>query len=115
MKLSHYTLIYFLLLTSFQTISNSLADEHQEILYWVAPMDPNFRKDGPGKSPMGMDLVPVYANQGNSNPAEVLIAPEVIQNLGVRTTIAERSRLARKISTVGSVQYDESKKPCLRT
>ena len=31
-----------------------------KILYWVAPMDPNFRKDGPGKSPMGMDLVPVY-------------------------------------------------------
>ena len=24
-----------------------------EVLYWVAPMDPNFRKEGPGKSPMG--------------------------------------------------------------
>ncbi|MCB1588511.1 MAG: hypothetical protein KDI37_04450, partial [Xanthomonadales bacterium] len=23
-------------------------------LYWVAPMDPNYRRDGPGKSPMGM-------------------------------------------------------------
>ena len=109
MKLSLYTLMYFLLLTSFQTLSTALADEHQDILYWVAPMDPNFRKDGPGKSPMGMDLVPVYANQTNSNSAEVMIAPEVIQNLGVRTTIVERSSLARKIATVGSVQYDESK------
>ena len=27
-------------------------------LYWVAPMDPNFKRDKPGKSPMGMDLVP---------------------------------------------------------
>lgn len=35
-------------------------DDGDKILYWVAPMDPNFRKDGPGKSPMGMDLVPVY-------------------------------------------------------
>jgi len=35
----------------------------QEILYWVAPMDPDYRRDGPGKSPMGMDLVPVYAEQ----------------------------------------------------
>ena len=32
----------------------------REILYWVAPMDPNYRRDQPGKSPMGMDLVPVY-------------------------------------------------------
>ena len=31
-----------------------------EILYWVAPMDANYRRDKPGKSPMGMDLVPVY-------------------------------------------------------
>lgn len=34
--------------------------EDRKILYWVAPMDPNFRRDKPGKSPMGMDLVPVY-------------------------------------------------------
>ncbi|WP_413698493.1 efflux RND transporter periplasmic adaptor subunit [Psychromonas sp. KJ10-10] len=32
-----------------------------EILYWVAPMDANYRRDKAGKSPMGMDLVPVYA------------------------------------------------------
>ena len=32
----------------------------QEILYWAAPMDPNYRRNKPGKSPMGMDLVPVY-------------------------------------------------------
>jgi len=23
----------------------------REILYWVAPMDPNYRRDAPGKSP----------------------------------------------------------------
>ena len=34
-----------------------------EVLYWVAPMDPNYRRDKPGKSPMGMDLIPVYAEQ----------------------------------------------------
>ena len=27
-----------------------------EPLYWVAPMDANYRRDKPGKSPMGMDL-----------------------------------------------------------
>ncbi len=38
------------------------ADE-REVLYWRAPMDPNFTSDRPGKSPMGMDLVPVYAQE----------------------------------------------------
>ena len=35
----------------------------KKILYWVAPMDPNYRRDKPGKSPMGMDLVPVYEEE----------------------------------------------------
>ena len=42
---------------------NAGAGAEREILYWVAPMDPNYRSDGPGKSPMGMDLVPVYADE----------------------------------------------------
>ena len=29
-----------------------------EPLYWKAPMDPSYVRDQPGKSPMGMDLVP---------------------------------------------------------
>ena len=33
-------------------------------LYWVAPMDPNYKRDKPGKSPMGMDLIPVYEDAG---------------------------------------------------
>ena len=37
----------------------------EEPLYWVAPMDANYRRDKPGKSPMGMDLLPVYA-QGSA-------------------------------------------------
>lgn len=39
-----------------------------EILYWVAPMDANYRRDKPGKSPMGMDLVPVYKEQEKAEP-----------------------------------------------
>jgi len=42
------------------------AKKEKEILYWVAPMDPNFRKDEPGKSPMGMDLVPFYKEETSS-------------------------------------------------
>ncbi len=77
-------------------------------LYWVAPMDPNFRRDGPGKSPMGMDLVPVYADDGIS-AGEVRISPAVEHNLGVRTGFVRRGKLRDEITTVGHVDYDETR------
>ena len=79
-----------------------------EILYWVAPMDPNFRQDGPGKSPMGMDLVPVYAGQEPSgDPAEVNLSPAEINAIGVRTALARTTDIQSRIETVGFVSYDE--------
>jgi len=83
-------------------------ESEKEILYWVAPMDPNYRRDEPGKSPMGMDLIPVYAGadeEGN----DVRISPAVVQNLGVRTAAAEQGTLSRLVDTVGYIDYDESK------
>jgi Cu(I)/Ag(I) efflux system membrane fusion protein len=79
----------------------------REILYWVAPMDANYRRDEPGKSPMGMDLVPVYADEVDSQPGTVKIDPTVVNNLGVRTAKAQRGELSRHIDTVGYVQFDE--------
>ena len=84
------------------------ADDDREILYWVAPMDANYRRDKPGKSPMGMDLLPVYADEAGDS-SSVTITPEVVQNLGIRTVTAERSPLWRMIETVGYVDYDESR------
>ena len=78
----------------------------REILYWVAPMDPAYRRDGPGKSPMGMDLVPVYADEVQA-AQQVRIDPTVVANLGIRTASAERGPLARQLRTVGYVSYDE--------
>jgi len=79
----------------------------RDILYWVAPMDANFRRDEPGKSPMGMDLVAVYADEVDATPGTVKIDPTVVNNLGVRTAVAESSPLPRRIETVGYVGYDE--------
>ena len=84
------------------------AKQAKTILYWVAPMDPNYRRDKPGKSPMGMDLVPVYADEAGGGNT-VVIDPDVVENLGVRTARVERGRLRRIIDTVGYVDYDESK------
>ena len=78
-----------------------------KILYWKAPMDPNFRSDKPGKSPMGMELIPVYADAGGSDESIVSINPQVISNLGVRTAMVKRGVLSRLVETVGYVGYDE--------
>lgn len=84
----------------------------KEPLYWVAPMDPNYKRDKPGKSPMGMDLIPVYAEDdsgADSGSGTVKIAPEVVNNLGVRTSKARRQDLHTVIRTVGYVQYDQDR------
>jgi len=90
------------------TVNVSATDDSTpQILYWIAPMDPNFRRDVPGKSPMGMDLRPVYADEVDAVPGTVKIDPTVINNLGVRTMAAEEGPLSRRIETVGYVSYDE--------
>jgi len=87
----------------------------REILYWKALMDPNFRSDKPGKSPMGMDLVPVYASAADDDESVVTISPQVVNNLGVRTEQAQYSVLSRRIDTVGYVGYDEDTLQHIRT
>lgn len=79
----------------------------RDILYWVAPMDANYRRDEPGKSPMGMDLVPVYADEVDATPGTVKIDPTVVNNLGVRTAVVESGSLPTRVETVGYVGYDE--------
>jgi len=87
--------------------SMDAGDEGDKILYWVAPMDPNFRKDGPGKSPMGMDLVPVYEGQEPSgDPEEVTLSAAEVNTIGVRTAVARVEDISPRVDTVGFVDYD---------
>ena len=88
---------------------SGLGSSEREILYWVAPMDANYRREEPGKSPMGMDLVPVYADEASSEAGLVKINPTVENNLGVRTRQAELGLLNRDIDTVGYIGFDEEK------
>ncbi|EEX92535.1 hypothetical protein VIOR3934_12370 [Vibrio orientalis CIP 102891 = ATCC 33934] len=97
------------------SMPNATAEEAttaDEPLYWVAPMDPNYKRDKPGKSPMGMDLIPVYAsdlNGDNDKPGTIKIAPAVENNLGVKTALATKEALSPRIETVGYIAFDESK------
>lgn len=82
-------------------------DEGREPLYWVAPMDPDYRRDQPGQSPMGMDLVPVY-EEGQA-AGVVAVSPAVVNSLGVRTTSVELGRLDNTLRTVGYVGFNQDR------
>ena len=82
-------------------------DSAREPLYWVAPMDASYRRDGPGKSPMGMDLVPVYAEE-DSDEGLVRISPTVVNNLGVRVAEVRERELRDPVRGAGFVRYDET-------
>jgi RND family efflux transporter MFP subunit len=76
------TAVFFILNTLGPTSSESrkasseqngnAGSKEREIIYWKAPMDPTEIYDEPGKSKMGMDLVPVYADEvsGDEDTAE---------------------------------------------
>ena len=83
----------------------------KKIKYWVAPMDPTYIRNEPGKSPMGMDLVPVYEEEGEEKePASTIrIDPVTIQNMGVRLARVQRKPLIKYIRTYGTVTYDETR------
>ncbi len=79
-----------------------------KVLYWRAPMDPTEVYDHPGKSRMGMDLIPVYeAEETLGAGGTITIDPAVVQNIGVRYTKIHRRDFARILRTVGMVTYDE--------
>ncbi|MBI2969966.1 MAG: efflux RND transporter periplasmic adaptor subunit [Gammaproteobacteria bacterium] len=77
------------------------------IVFYRHPMDPGVTSPTPQKDSMGMDFIPVYADETEGEPG-IKVAPEVVNNLGVRTAKVERGTLARRIDTVGYVDYNES-------
>jgi Cu(I)/Ag(I) efflux system membrane fusion protein len=87
---------------------SSADSSEKKPMYWVAPMDKNYRRDGPGLSPMGMDLVPVYEeDSGDDNT--VKISATVENNLGVKVAKVKNEAIMVPIDTVGTIQFDESR------
>jgi len=87
----------------------TLLTSGKKIKYWQAPMNPSFIRDEPGKSPMGMDLVPVYEDQGEEDEQVIRINPTITQNIGVKTETVKIRNLSRTIRTIGRLTYDERK------
>lgn len=89
----------------------------KKIKYWVAPMDPAYIRKEPGKSPMGMDLVPVYEEAGGEKEptSTIRIDPVTIQNMGIRTAPVIRKPITKTIRTFGNITYDETRMVSVNT
>ncbi|MGA8265161.1 MAG: heavy metal-binding domain-containing protein, partial [Ignavibacteriaceae bacterium] len=88
--------------------SKQAAQKDKKVLYWRAPMNPNEVYDHPGKSKMGMDLVPVYEDEA-SGDGIVTISGAVQQNMNVKTAKVEAKNLSSQVITNGILQTDEQK------
>ncbi|WP_428940517.1 efflux RND transporter periplasmic adaptor subunit [Fontivita pretiosa] len=87
-----------------ETTSSTTAPAERKIKYWWDPMmNPPYISDKPGKSPMGMDLVPVYEDEVLAG-AVVKIDPVVVQNMGVRVAEATIGPVKRVVRAVGTLQ-----------
>jgi len=89
--------------------NDAVSKGQRKVKYWVAPMDPTYISDEPGKSPMGMDLVPVYEDEGGSKPGVVSIDPVTLQNIGVVSEVVGRRDLSQEIRTNGTVKVAENR------
>lgn len=92
-----------------------VAAQAKKIIYWTDPMIPGYKSNGPGKSPMGMDLIPVYEENGTgqvsagaspSGYAPILVTPQKQQTIGIKTAPARKIKMDKTIRTLGRIAYD---------
>ncbi|MFZ3046601.1 MAG: efflux RND transporter periplasmic adaptor subunit [Desulfatirhabdiaceae bacterium] len=86
----------------------------KRIAYWRAPMNPMEIYNAPGKSKMGMDLVPVYEDELVGG-VDIKIDPVVEQNMGIRTATVEKGPIVYTIRTYGHITYDETRTALVTT
>jgi membrane fusion protein, copper/silver efflux system len=89
------------------TAQGGQAQPGRKVRYWWDPMlSPPYISDRPGKSPMGMDLIPVYEDEGPGAggagaTGAVVIDPAVVQNMGVRVQMVTEGPIKRSVRLVG--------------
>lgn len=88
------------------------AEAERKPLFYRNPMNPTVTSPVPAKDSMGMDYVPVYAEDNsseNDTAGTVKIDPVVVQSIGVRTAIAKRATITRTVRAVARVDFDEER------
>ncbi len=88
--------------------------KERKVLYWRAPMNPNEFYDHSGKSKMGMDLVPVYEDEGGAEGV-VKIDPVVAQNMNIKTEVVQNKDLSSQVVTNGILTTNEEREYIVTT
>jgi len=102
-------------LTPIKNSNNKKTDyKNRKVIYWRAPMNPNEIYDAPGKSQMGMDLVPVYEDEGSASGV-VTVDGSILQSMNVKMEFVKNKNLSPIIYTNGNLQIDERKEIALST
>ncbi len=89
--------------------------QERKILYWRAPMDPTEIYDKPGKSKMGMDLIPVYEGEEAGGAGSITIDGALQQNMNLRIAKVERRDISNVIRAYGKVTYAEDQEYSVNT
>ena len=79
----------------------------RKILYYRNPMGAPDTSPVPKKDSMGMDYIPVYADE-HEDSGTVKISLDKIQRSGVRTEKVETRQIHRSVRAVGRIEHDES-------
>ncbi|GAB2655247.1 efflux RND transporter periplasmic adaptor subunit [Arenimonas aestuarii] len=92
------------------TAATEAAPAEREVLYYRNPMGLPDTSPVPKKDSMGMDYLPVYADEApDPEPGTVVLSPGKVQLLGVRTELAVREALPGTVRASASVQIDETR------
>lgn len=87
-----------------------MESDSKEPIFYRNPMNPDVTSATPAQDYMGMDYIPVYAedNSENTDPTgTVKIDSTIVQNIGVRTQKAYIGSLSRVIRAVGKINFNE--------
>ena len=79
----------------------------REILYYRNPMGLPDTSPVPKKDSMGMDYLPVYADDQPDDSGAVVVSPARVQTLGVKTAAAEMRVVDAAVRAVGRVELNE--------
>jgi Cu(I)/Ag(I) efflux system membrane fusion protein len=79
----------------------------RKIVYYRNPMGLPDTSPVPKKDSMGMDYIPVYADEATDDSGVVRVSPARVQMLGVRTEPVARRALIRPVRAVGTVRFSE--------
>ena len=94
-------------LTPIRANSSGKTSGEHTIKYYKSSMIPGEVGPKPGKDSMGMDLIPVYADE-SASASTIQIDPVTLQRMNLKTGLVTHGPVLREFRTVGTIAYDEA-------